>query len=69
MIPLSGSRWLMLGSTLALRRAKACALAAGQRLGVAGAERADFARHHWNWSKSFWGGFLSMLRHRAWRPR
>jgi cellulose synthase/poly-beta-1,6-N-acetylglucosamine synthase-like glycosyltransferase len=68
-IPLSGSRWLMLGSTLALRRAKACALAAGQRLGVAGAERADFARHHWNWSKSFWGGFLSMLRHRAWRPR
>jgi glycosyltransferase involved in cell wall biosynthesis len=68
-IPLSRSRWLMLGSTLALRRAKACALAAGQRLGVTAAERADFARHHWDWSKSFWGGFLSMLRHRAWRLR
>ena len=68
-IPLSRSRWLLLGSALAVRRAKAWLLAGGQRLGLAGAERADFARHHWDWSRSFWGGFVSMLRHRAWRPR
>ncbi len=68
-IPLNRSRWLMLGSTLALRRAKACALAGGRRLGLTDPEHADFARHHWHWSKSFWGGFASMLRHRTWRPR
>ena len=44
-------------------------LASGHRLGLTAAERAEFARHHWDWSKSFWGGFVSMLRHRAWRPR
>jgi mycofactocin glycosyltransferase len=68
-VRLGGSQWLRLGATLALRRAKACLLAGGQRLGVNGAPQADFARHHWDWSKSFWGGFVSMLRHRVWRSR
>jgi glycosyltransferase involved in cell wall biosynthesis len=68
-IPLSPSRWLTLGCTLALRRSRAWILPRGRRLGLTSAERAEFARHHWDWSKSFWGGFVSMLRHRAWRSR
>jgi cellulose synthase/poly-beta-1,6-N-acetylglucosamine synthase-like glycosyltransferase len=66
-IPLTASRRFTLGRTLAVRRSKAWLLAAGQRLGVTPAERAEFARHHWDWSASFWGGFTSMLRHRVWR--
>ena len=57
-----------LGATLAVRRAKAWSLRRST-LGLAPAERAEFARHHWDWSKTFWGGFVSMLRHRTWRPR
>jgi len=68
-IPLGASRWLLLGRTLAVRRSKAWMLDAGRALRLATAERTEFARHHWQWSKAFWGGFLSMLRHRTWRPR
>lgn len=67
-IPLTASRWLMLARTLTVRRSKAWLLPGGQRLGVIPAERAEFARHHWEWSASFWGGFRSMLRHRVWQP-
>jgi cellulose synthase/poly-beta-1,6-N-acetylglucosamine synthase-like glycosyltransferase len=68
-IPLGTSRCLSLAWTLAVRRSKASILPAGHSLGLTSAERADFARHHWAWSKAFWGGFVSMLRHRDWRPR
>lgn len=68
-VPLGLARWLRLGRTLAVRRAKAWMLQGGQRLGMASAEQAEFAQHHWQWSKAFWGGFLCMLRHRTWRPR
>ncbi len=67
-IPLNASRRLMLARTLAVRRSKAWLLPRGQRLGVIPAERAEFARRHWEWSASFWGGFRSMLRHRVWQP-
>jgi len=68
-IPLGARRWLRLGWTLAVRRSTAAGLRLGQRLGLASAEQAEFARRHWDWSKSFWGGFVSMLRHRTWRER
>ena len=67
-IPLTASRWLMLARTLVVRRSKAWLLARGQRLEAIPTERAEFARRHWEWSASFWGGFRSMLRHRAWQP-
>jgi hypothetical protein len=67
-IPLTPSRRLLLARTLAVRRSKAWLLPCGQRLGAVAAERAEFARRHWQWSASFWGGFRSMLRHRVWQP-
>jgi glycosyltransferase involved in cell wall biosynthesis len=66
-IPLTAARCLLLGRTLAARRANAWWLAGARRVGLAAAERAEFARHHWDWSRAFWGGFFSMLRHHAWR--
>ncbi|MDX2170101.1 MAG: glycosyltransferase [Deltaproteobacteria bacterium] len=68
-IPLTPSRCLRLGHTLALRGATAAWCAGARRGGLATAERSAFARHHWDWSRAFWGGFGSMLRHRAWRER
>ncbi len=68
-IPLTPPRCLTLGRTLTVRAAKAWMLGSGRRLGLVEQRHAEFAGHHWTWSKSFWGGFASMLRHRAWRPR
>jgi glycosyltransferase involved in cell wall biosynthesis len=67
-IPLTASDRLLLARTVGVRRSRAWLLAHGERLGVIAAERAEFARRHWEWTASFWGGFWSMLRHRTWQP-
>lgn len=67
-IPLGLRRTLLLRRTLAVRRSKAWLLQVGRRAGLP-SDRSDFAHHHWEWSKAFWGGFRSMLEHRTWRAR
>ncbi|MBI3785907.1 MAG: glycosyltransferase [Deltaproteobacteria bacterium] len=68
-IPLDAARWSAAASILAARCAKASLFACGRTLGWIPPAQAEFARHHWNWSRRFWGGFVSMLRNREWRPR
>ncbi len=68
-IPLNMSRCSAAAAILAVRCAKASLLACGCSLGWTPPARAEFAAHHWHWSRCFWGGFIAMLRHREWRPR
>jgi cellulose synthase/poly-beta-1,6-N-acetylglucosamine synthase-like glycosyltransferase len=68
-IPLTVSRCSTAAAILVARFAKASLLACGHSLGWTPPARAEFAAHHWHWSRCFWGGFVAMLRNREWRPR
>lgn len=53
---------------LAVRRFKARLFPAGQRLGLVAPASVEFARHHWLWSRAFWGGFFSAVQEGEQRP-
>ncbi len=67
-VRLHAGRRLAAGWILAVRSLKARIAPARQRLSLASAASAEFARYHWLWSQSFWGGFFNMVREGERRP-